>query len=47
MKHKFSLVFRKTGIAKYADARTLRERHAQEILTIGRKELKLPKALAK
>ena len=31
--------------AKYADARKLRERHAEEILTIGRTELRLPKDL--
>ena len=39
------LIFRKTRIAKYADVRKLRERHAQEILTIGRTELKLLKDL--
>ena len=33
-------------LRKYADARKLRERNAEEILTIGRTELKLPKDLA-
>ena len=37
--HSFS---EKTRIAKYADARKLRERHAEEILTIGRTEFKEP-----
>ena len=41
----YSLIFRKTRIAKYADVRTLRPRHAQEIQTIGRTELKLLKDL--
>ena len=41
-----SLVFRKTRIAKYADARTLQRRHAEEILAIGRTELNLPEDLA-
>ena len=40
----YSLFVRKTRISKYADARKLRERHAEEILTIGRTE-KLPKDL--
>ena len=40
-----SLNFRKTLFAKYADARKLRERHAEEILTIGRTELNLPQYL--
>ena len=39
----YSLISRKTRIAKCADARKLRERHAEEILTTGRTELKLPK----
>ena len=38
--HSFS---RRPRIAKYADARKLRERHAEEIRTIGRTELGLPK----
>ena len=38
-----SLIFRKTRIAKYADARKLQARHAQEIPTIGRTEIELPR----
>ena len=41
----YSLIFFKTRIAKYADARQLPERHAEEILTIARTELKLQKDL--
>ena len=42
-KSQFLLIFPKTRIAKCADARKLRERHAEEILTIGWTELKWPK----
>ena len=38
-------LFNTTRIAKSADARKLRGRHAEEILTIGRTELGLPKDL--
>ena len=33
----YSIIFRKTRIAKYADVRTLRECHAEDTLTIGRR----------
>ena len=39
------LISAKTRIAKYADVRKLRGRHAKEILTIGRTELRLPQDL--
>ena len=42
----FSKENQKTRFAKCADAGNLRERHAEEILTIGRTELRLPKDLA-
>ena len=44
--HNLFTLFRKTRIAKDAVARKLRRRHAEEILTIGRTEVKLPKDLA-
>ena len=37
-----SKTYFETHIAKHADARKLRERHAEEILTIGWTELRLP-----
>ena len=37
------LIFPKTRIARYADARRSRERHAEEIRKIGRTEVRLPK----
>ena len=38
--HLFFSFFTKTRIAKSADARKVQERHAEEILTIGRTELR-------
>ena len=37
----YSLTFPKTQNAKHAGARNLRERHSEEILTIGRTQLRL------
>ena len=45
-RHNLFTRFPNRRIVKYADARKLRERHAQEILTIRRTELRLPKILA-
>ena len=38
----YSLIFRKTRNSKYPDARKIRERQAEEILTVERTELILP-----
>ena len=42
----YSLIFGKTRIAKSADSRKLRERHAEEILTIGRTEFNIAERLS-
>ena len=44
-KHNLFTHFPRTRIAKSADARKLRKRHAKEILSIGRTEFKLPNNL--